>query len=154
MRHALKMLDDCIDCCGGGFARTAMCDAQVAAKPQAWVASWGASQQIPEPQNALPADDLRDATVRQIFHLSVGGAAAAGASVECVRDGGAALYLGAHCAAGFGWLRRRSIAATDKALTFAGSERCDGSAGCGVCLGPDGVSGGSAVGSGGDISSG
>jgi lysophospholipase L1-like esterase len=40
-----------------------------------WVASWGASQQIPEPQNALPPDDLRDATVRQIFHLSVGGPA-------------------------------------------------------------------------------
>jgi lysophospholipase L1-like esterase len=38
-----------------------------------WVASWGASQQIPEPQNALPPDDLRDATVRQIFHLSIGG---------------------------------------------------------------------------------
>src|ERR1035438_1645115 len=30
-----------------------------------WVATWGASQQIPEPQNSLPADDLRDATVRQ-----------------------------------------------------------------------------------------
>lgn len=43
--------------------------------PQVWVASWGASQQIPEPQNALPADDLHDATVRQIFHLSVGGPA-------------------------------------------------------------------------------
>jgi lysophospholipase L1-like esterase len=26
-----------------------------------WVASWGASQQVPEPQNALPADDLRSA---------------------------------------------------------------------------------------------
>ena len=39
------------------------------------MASWGASQQIPEPQNALPPEDLRDATVRQIFHLSVGGAA-------------------------------------------------------------------------------
>ena len=38
-----------------------------------WIASWGASQQIPEPQNAIPRDDLRDATVRQIFHLSVGG---------------------------------------------------------------------------------
>ncbi|MFP5237461.1 MAG: SGNH/GDSL hydrolase family protein [Acidobacteriota bacterium] len=38
-----------------------------------WVTSWGASQQIPEPYNALPKDDLRDATVRQIFHLSVGG---------------------------------------------------------------------------------
>lgn len=40
-----------------------------------WVASWGASQQIPEPQNALSPDDLTDATVRQIFHLSVGGSA-------------------------------------------------------------------------------
>jgi len=35
------------------------------------VASWGASQQIPEPRNAMATDDLRDATVRQIFHLSV-----------------------------------------------------------------------------------
>jgi lysophospholipase L1-like esterase len=40
---------------------------------QTWVTSWGSSQQIPEPQNELPVDDLRDATVRQIFHLSVGG---------------------------------------------------------------------------------
>jgi lysophospholipase L1-like esterase len=40
-----------------------------------WIASWGASQQIPEPQNTLPVDDLRDATVRQIFHLSAGGSA-------------------------------------------------------------------------------
>jgi lysophospholipase L1-like esterase len=41
--------------------------------PQTWVATWGSSQQIPEPQNELQIDDLRDATVRQIFHLSVGG---------------------------------------------------------------------------------
>jgi hypothetical protein len=41
--------------------------------PEIWVATWGSSQQIPEPQNELPSDDLRDATVRQIFHLSVGG---------------------------------------------------------------------------------
>ena len=47
--------------------------AQSVATDQVWVASWGSSQQIPEPQNALPLDDLRDATVRQIFHLSVGG---------------------------------------------------------------------------------
>jgi len=45
------------------------------AAPSAWVASWGASQQIPEPQNALPPDDLRDATLRQIVHLSIGGSA-------------------------------------------------------------------------------
>jgi lysophospholipase L1-like esterase len=40
---------------------------------QIWLGSWAASQQIPEPRNALPADDLRDATVRQIVRLSVGG---------------------------------------------------------------------------------
>jgi lysophospholipase L1-like esterase len=44
-----------------------------AAKGDVWVSSWGASQQIPEPQNALPTDDMRDATVRQIVHLSLGG---------------------------------------------------------------------------------
>ncbi len=48
---------------------------QPASTPSVWVASWGASQQIPEPQNALPPDDLTDATVRQVFHLSVGGPA-------------------------------------------------------------------------------
>ena len=41
--------------------------------PQTWVATWGCSQQILEPQNELQIDDLRDATVRQVFHLSVGG---------------------------------------------------------------------------------
>jgi lysophospholipase L1-like esterase len=40
---------------------------------QIWVATWGSSQQIPEPQNELPLEDLRDATMRQIFHLSMGG---------------------------------------------------------------------------------
>jgi len=41
----------------------------------AWAASWGASQQIPEPQNALSPEDMTDATLRQVFHLSVGGPA-------------------------------------------------------------------------------
>ena len=48
--------------------------AQAATGGQAWTGSWASSQQIPEPQNALPADDLRDATVRQIVRLSAGGA--------------------------------------------------------------------------------
>jgi len=38
-----------------------------------WVGSWAASQQVPEPKNPLTADDLRDVTIRQIFHLSIGG---------------------------------------------------------------------------------
>ena len=38
-----------------------------------WVGSWAASQQLPEPQNSLASEDLRDATLRQIVHLSIGG---------------------------------------------------------------------------------
>lgn len=38
-----------------------------------WVGSWASSQQIPEPQNTLPAADLTNATVRQIVHLTLGG---------------------------------------------------------------------------------
>ncbi|MGC2446957.1 MAG: SGNH/GDSL hydrolase family protein [Candidatus Sulfotelmatobacter sp.] len=90
------------------------------AKPPVWIVTWSASQQIPEPQNALPADDLRDATVRQIFHLSAGGTA-----------------LRVHLSNAFGTealhfnsvhivkpLTPASAAidpTTDKALTFAGS---------------------------------
>jgi lysophospholipase L1-like esterase len=47
--------------------------AQSASNSQVWVASWAASQQIPEPHNALAPDDLRNATVRQFIRLSVGG---------------------------------------------------------------------------------
>jgi lysophospholipase L1-like esterase len=38
-----------------------------------WVGSWAASQQVPEAQNSLDPQLLRDATLRQIVHLSVGG---------------------------------------------------------------------------------
>jgi len=42
---------------------------------QVWTGSWAASQQLPEPQNSLAPDDLCDATLRQIVHLSAGGSA-------------------------------------------------------------------------------
>lgn len=45
----------------------------VASTTGVWIATWGASQQIPEPQNALPVADLRDVTMREIVHLSTGG---------------------------------------------------------------------------------
>lgn len=41
--------------------------------PQIWVGTWAASQQIPEPQNALPSADLTDATLRETVHVSQGG---------------------------------------------------------------------------------
>jgi lysophospholipase L1-like esterase len=46
---------------------------QAASARELWVTSWGASQQVPEPQNALPADQMRDLTLRQIVRLSAGG---------------------------------------------------------------------------------
>jgi lysophospholipase L1-like esterase len=55
----------------GGLAAARPANAR--GRQPVWIATWGASQQIPESQNALPADDLRDATVREIFHLSAAG---------------------------------------------------------------------------------
>ena len=92
MKHALKFLRRrCQRCLLARLpSRRSM---PTPPQAQVWVASWGASQQIPEPQNALPADDLRDATVRQIFHLSVGGSGAARPSFQRVRNRAAPLHL-------------------------------------------------------------
>lgn len=38
-----------------------------------WVGAWASAQQVPEERNALPADALNDATLRQIVRLTVGG---------------------------------------------------------------------------------
>jgi lysophospholipase L1-like esterase len=38
-----------------------------------WVASWGAAQQIPEQANELAAEHWRDASLRQVVHLTLGG---------------------------------------------------------------------------------
>jgi len=43
------------------------------ASGQHWVASWGASQQLVEPANALPSEHWRDTSLRQVVHLSLGG---------------------------------------------------------------------------------
>ena len=42
---------------------------------QVWVGSWASSQMIADGNNALPAEEMKDATLRQIVHLSLGGAA-------------------------------------------------------------------------------
>ena len=54
-------------------ASLGMARAQTTTSQGNWVGSWAASQQVPEPQNALALGDLRDVTLRQIVHLSVGG---------------------------------------------------------------------------------
>lgn len=97
-----------------------------AAAPQVWVASWGTSQQIPEPHNALPAEDLRDATLRQIVHLSAGGFAlrvhlsnAFGTEALHLTSVHVALPTASTSAhPGIAEI----VPASDKALTFAGSQ--------------------------------
>ncbi|MGD0910310.1 MAG: SGNH/GDSL hydrolase family protein [Terracidiphilus sp.] len=84
-----------------------------------WIETWGASQQIPEPQNALSGDDLRDATVRQIFHLSVGGATL---RVHLTNAFGiqALHFTSVHIARPVSLSSAAIDVATDKALTFSG----------------------------------
>jgi lysophospholipase L1-like esterase len=89
-------------------------------RPEVWVATWGASQQIPEPQNAMATDDLRDATVRQIFHLSVGGPALR-VHVSNAFGTEALHFTSVHIARPISPSSSAIDPATDRALTFAGS---------------------------------
>jgi lysophospholipase L1-like esterase len=89
-------------------------------RPQVWVASWGASQQIPEPRNAMATDDLRDATVRQIFHLSVGGTALR-VHVSNAFGTEALRFTAVHIARPVSAASSAIDPATDRALTFAGN---------------------------------
>jgi lysophospholipase L1-like esterase len=43
------------------------------ATAERWVGAWAASQQVPEPRNALADEVLTDATVRQIVRVTAGG---------------------------------------------------------------------------------
>jgi lysophospholipase L1-like esterase len=104
------------------FALAASCvlaQRNSAAKGDAWVTSWGASQQIPEPQNALPEDDLRDASVRQIVHLSLGGSAL---RVHLSNAFGteALHFTSVHVARPVSPKTSAIDPASDRALTFAG----------------------------------
>jgi lysophospholipase L1-like esterase len=44
-----------------------------AAQGRCWIATWASSQQIPEPRNALPEEDLTDTTLRQVVRTTIGG---------------------------------------------------------------------------------
>ena len=84
-----------------------------------WVGSWATSQQIPEPNNALASDDLRDATLRQIVHLSIGGKLLRVHISNAFGD--APLRLtSVHIARPVGAASPQIDPATDRALTFSG----------------------------------
>ena len=93
------------------------------AKPAAtgsWVGSWASSQQIPEPGNALPPEALRNATLRQIVHLTVGGKEL---RLRLSNAFGTAplTILSVHVARPVSKEKGTIAAATDRALTFAGN---------------------------------
>jgi hypothetical protein len=84
-----------------------------------WVGSWAASQQAPEARNGLAPGDLRDATLRQIVHLSLGG--------EMLRVhlsnafGTAPLHMtSVHAARPASAAESRIDPATDRSLSFSG----------------------------------
>jgi lysophospholipase L1-like esterase len=85
-----------------------------------WVGSWAASQQLPEPQNSLSNDDLRDATLRQIVHLSLGGAEL---RVHISNRFGTAplRFTGVHIARPVSLSSPQIVPGTDHALTFSGA---------------------------------
>ncbi len=83
-----------------------------------WIVSWGASQQIPEPRNALQPDDLRDATIRQIVHLSVGGPTLR-VHISNAFGTDALHFTSVHIARPVSPSSSAIDPATDKALTFA-----------------------------------
>ena len=102
-------------------ASLGMAQAQSTATAEgSWVGSWAASQQIPEPQNAVAPEDLRDATLRQIVHLSVGGPVL---RVHLSNAFGTAPlhFASVHIARPVSAGAAKIDPASDKALSFSGS---------------------------------
>jgi len=82
-----------------------------------WVGSWASSQQLPEPRNSLAPEDLQDATVRQMVHLSAGGSEL---RVHLSNRFGTAplRFAAVHIAYALIPSSPRIVAASDKALLF------------------------------------
>lgn len=97
-----------------------LCVAQSRHSSQTWIATWGAAQQIPEPSNTLPSDDLHDATLRQIFHLSAGGPALR-VHISNAFGTEALHFSSVHIALPLAADSSAIDPSTDHALTFAGS---------------------------------
>jgi lysophospholipase L1-like esterase len=107
--------------CGCALLFTLMAMLAVNARGQMhWVGSWAASQQLPEPQNALPPAELTDATLRQIVHLSLGGTEL---RVRISNRFGVAplVFSAVHIAEPVSTDSPTIVTGTDKALTFSGS---------------------------------
>lgn len=88
-------------------------------KEQRWVTTWGAAQQVPETQNALPTESTHDVTVRQIFHISIGGTALR-VHVSNVFGTEALHFTSVHVARPVSPGSSEILPGSERALTFAG----------------------------------
>ncbi|WP_426030707.1 SGNH/GDSL hydrolase family protein [Caulobacter sp. DWP3-1-3b2] len=84
-----------------------------------WVGSWAASQQVPEPQNALAPQDLSDATLRQIVRLTAGGRQVR-VRLSNVHGTAPLRFTSVHVAKPLSVSSPRIDVATDHAATFSG----------------------------------
>ena len=85
-----------------------------------WAGSWATSQQLVEPRNSLSPEDLRDCTLRQIVHLSLGGTKL---RVHLSNRYGTAplRFVSVHIARPVSASSAKIDRSTDTALTFSGS---------------------------------
>jgi len=102
------------------WCRARLAAAQATVARANWVGSWATSQQIPEPQNSLAPDELRDATLRQIVHLSIGGAKLR-VHISNVFGTSPLHFTSVHIAKPVSPASARIDEASDKALSFSGS---------------------------------
>ena len=110
---------------------------QAAANPVGlnWVGSWAVAQQVPEANNSLAPGDLRDATMRQVVHLSIGGKVL---RVHLSNAFGTAPleFKSVHIARPASGASPRIDASTDRALTFSGHHGVTIPAGAGYISDP------------------
>jgi lysophospholipase L1-like esterase len=102
------------------LAQASARDVRASANGARWVGSWATSQQLVEPNNALSPDDLRDATLRQIVHLSIGGDEV---RVHLSNRFGATplTVTSVHIARAVSPDSSKIVASSEKALAFSGS---------------------------------
>ncbi len=93
--------------------------AQSTPKNEVWVGSWAASQQIPEPRNTLPPDDMQDATIRQSLRLSMGGDTLR-VHISNAFGTEPLLFTSVHIARAVAPGSSAIVPGSDRALTFAG----------------------------------
>jgi lysophospholipase L1-like esterase len=95
------------------------------AKPQSrnfkWVGAWAASQQTPEPQNALAPEDMRDMTMREIVHLSLGGSSLRVHVSNAFGTEPLHFFTSVHIARPLSTSSAQIDPASDRALTFSGA---------------------------------